>query len=148
MHSKMIDIITEDVQQLFRLRAEDLFDLKVDYGLAYLDRHFAHDPATASAMKKHPKFWLWWRELWAERDRKLMTMCEAKTYWVKYLYPIGKEIKLDNGDSFQHKGIETIYWSETWNFYRRYHSPSRIEFYPNMVLINECLGQDKEFSTL
>lgn len=140
MQTKMIDIITADVERVLRLRAEDLFDLKLEYGIAYLHRRFELDTDIATALQNHPKFWLWWRELWAERDRKLLAMCEPHEFYLRYVYPVGKEVTLESGDSFQHKGVTGIMWDEVWDFYSKYHRPEKIPFYPNYVLVSECLG--------
>ena len=144
----MIDIITADAVKLFVLDEVELFNLKVDVGLAYLRKRFETQPHVADALKDHPKFWLWWRELWAERDRKLLSTCEHREFFVAYLHPTGKVMTLPGGDSYQPKGYTYIPVSDVWEFYTKYNKPERIQFYPNDVLINECLASRTEFITI
>lgn len=139
MSPRMIDIITADACKIFDLEEEYLFELKVDNGINYLSKRFEHDPQLAEALKSNAKFWTWWRELWAERDRKLLTMCVRNSFAIIYRHPIGKSIKLRNGDFIENTALTHIAISDACYFYTKYHTPDQIQFYPNYVLINECL---------
>lgn len=139
MTPKMIDIITADACRFFDLDDEYIFELKVDYGVNYLHKRFAHDPQLAEALKSNAKFWTWWRELWAERDRALLSMCVKQSFIIVYRHPIGKSTKLRNGDYVENIAVTHIALADACYFYTTYHTPERIPFYPNYVLINECL---------
>jgi hypothetical protein len=144
MERKVIEVIERDVCKFFNIDEESLFMLKVEHGVEYLGRRFSLDPDMAEKLKAHPHFWAWWTELWAERDKQLLSKCERATSLffgpqIIYTFPVGKEIKLANGDSFTQTETRRIPMGETWDFYKKYHGPERVKFYPNYVLINECL---------
>jgi hypothetical protein len=122
MNTRLIDIVTEDVQKLFGFSETDLFNLKVDVGLQYLEQRFEHDPNIGKLLSTHPAFWLWWRERWAERDREIIRKVSGK--------PVPR------ANSF------------LWNWYARHHSAENISFYPNYVLINQCLGEREALKNL
>src|SRR5688572_25301066 len=101
MEAKLIDVITNDTIRLYGLNEEALFFLKTDYAKLYLQERFAQDPHIVDALLKHPAFWTWWRELWADRDRNLLKRSAFREYGFTYTYPIGKFVELPNGDGYQ-----------------------------------------------
>ena len=141
MTPQLIDVITNDTQERFALDTEELFFLKADYGKQYLDTRFEYEPQIAKALLKAPSFWLWWRELWAERDRKLLNSCVRYPWGIRYTYPVGKTIELANGDSYTPTQSTVIEHDEVWKFYTTYHHWRKIQFYPNYQLINACVKE-------
>lgn len=140
MNEAMVKIITADISNLINIEEESLFELKVDYGVAFLEKRFPQNKDIVDALKAHAQFWKWWTELWAERDRKLLSMCTRRQYHIAYTFPIGREIKLAGGDSYVPTETMHITYSDVWDFYCKYHRPERVEFFPNLVLINTCLA--------
>lgn len=142
MHKRIIDIITKDVSNLLRLDEDDLFDLKVTVGLQYLELYFEHDPNIGKMLSTHAKFWLWWCELWAQRDRELLKLCERKAWGIAYRYKL-KEVVLKDGNKFTPIQIVPILARDVWSFYTNHHNAARIKFYPNYVLISACMKENK-----
>lgn len=141
MSPMMIDVITEDVSRLFKLDEEELFFLKAEYGKNYLDVRFENEIKIAETLVKAPAFWLWWRELWAERDRKLLNSCQRRPWGFQYTYPTGKPCELPGGDSYTPTETIIIEPHEVWNFYKAHHHWRKIQYYPNYQLINACLNE-------
>jgi hypothetical protein len=133
MHPKIIDIVTADVSRLFDLDEAALFNLKLEYGLRYLDDRFANDPHLKKALSSHAEFWLWWRQLWAERDRELLKRCSAKSYGIELV---------TESDYSSYGGkmamVKPILHSQVWEFYEDFNYWSRVKLYPNNVLISAC----------
>jgi hypothetical protein len=141
MHTKLIEIITQDVTRLFQLNGEDLFDLKLEYGMKYIDDRY---PATecwrepndiAQALKNSPIFWNWWLQLWATRDRHLMKHCEAKQYGVSYSF----QSNCVKGNATLMVSRKLIH-DDLWDFYQDFHYWRKVQFYPNEVLISQCMA--------
>lgn len=141
MRAKLIDIITQDASKLFRLNEEDLFNLKVDYGLRYLEERFEHDPNIGKMLSSHTNFWTWWREMWAWRDKQLLKNCERKVWGIAYAhYPVLKHTtQVFRLKDRNFKQVMPIMERDTWNFYQDFHRPDKITYYPNYVLINSCI---------
>ncbi|MFD0997711.1 hypothetical protein ACFQ21_00265 [Ohtaekwangia kribbensis] len=126
--------IDKNVQCMFNITEEELFFLRLDNGIAYLNKRFEYQPDIVEALKNHSKFWKWWNDLWTERDKNMLENCERRmdgiVLTVKERQPIGicviDQKWIDLKDSFE--------------FYSKYHKPERIKFYPNHVLIDECVN--------
>lgn len=133
MHTKMIDIITADACRRFNLDADEVFTLKVEYGLKFIDDRFQDTPEVAEALKGTVEFWNWWRERWAHRDRELMSRCEDKFFGFNYTY-------LMNGYVGTQRMQETkrIYHDEVWEFYTDFHYWRKVQYYPNTELVSKC----------
>lgn len=144
MEARMIDVITNDTIRFFKLDEEQLFDLKIDYATCYLEERFASDPHIVDALLKHPAFWLWWRELWAERDRNLLQRCAFRSHGILYTFPIGKYVELANGDGYQPTETVIVYNDDVFKFYKTYHWWKKIQLYPNYQLIHTCLGEKRD----
>jgi len=144
MEAKMIDVITNDTIKFFRLDEQDLFYLKIDFATSYLQERFGSDRHIVAALLKHPAFWMWWNELWAERDRNIITRSRFRPHGVIYTYPIGKYVELPNGDGYQPSETDIIPFADVWTFYERAHSWKRIQLYPNYQLIHTCMGEKSD----
>lgn len=138
MLTKEIDTITEDVEKLFRFNTADLFFLKVDTGKKYLEERVP-DAEIRGALEHHPKFWHWWNELWAERDRRLLSLCVEVAGVIWFRAPVASL----HPTKAQCSVVTPIPKSDQWDFYKKYHRPQNIKFYPNLVLINECMGKNE-----
>lgn len=136
MHAKLIDIITEDVIRLFELDRDALYNLRLEYGLQYLDIRFEHDPAIGKAMSTYANFWNWWVELWAQRDRELMKYCKEQPWGISYRRYLPEYT------------VKVIRMADRWQWYQQYHKPERIKFYPNQLLVSSCMAElrRKQFS--
>jgi len=148
MLAKTIEIVTQDVTRLFQLNSDELFELKLDYGLKYIKDRYPSDirwgePEIAQALKKSELFWNWWIDLWAHRDRLLMNKCERKIYaqhngeceyGVNYTF-------LLNGYMGQQRMQETrvLAPDDLWDFYQDYHYWRKVTLYPSEVLIGACI---------
>lgn len=140
MEKRMVEVITRDIAELFSFTEEELFFLKAEHGAAYLNAKFTTDQSDITdALKRNPQFWAWWAQMWAERDRLLLSRCERRPMLIKYTFPIGKERKVGLNDSYIPSETIHISIEDTWEFYKKYHSPGRIKYYPNYVLIRECI---------
>jgi hypothetical protein len=143
MDAKQIDLITAEVTKFFDIDEAALFNLKVDNGISYLKQYFAHDPSLIDPLKNHAEFWLWWRELWAQRDLKILQSCEKKAWGFLHRIAVGKTIKLENGGEFTPTDTVKIVHQDVWTFYNAYHHPRNVKFFPNYILINKCVAQVK-----
>jgi hypothetical protein len=152
MSNKRIDETRDLVVRLFGFEVDQLTELVIDNGLAYLDIHYPTDNDIRSALSKHPKFWTWFRELWAERDRKILACCHRCSGHIRYEYPITAQRASPIGGGYEHNQVlvsTPIPLCEAWDFYTKYHKPARIEYFPNYVLIDECLTEtSNNLSTL
>lgn len=133
MHPKLIEIVTEDVSKLFRLESQWLFELKLEYGMKYIEERYKHEPHIAEGLRNSPLFWHWWRELWAKRDRQLMKACERKAYGVIYTYYQNGYI----GSCGTRQ--RNVFHEELQELYEDYHYWTRVVFYPNPVMIEACI---------
>ncbi len=121
MDTRLIDTITSDTVKFFDLNAEAVFTLKVEYGCSYLESAFKDDPELIDALRAHPAFWMWWRELWAERDRELMIKTKKGNFGFAYLPGMT---------------IRVIFQKHMWTFYEDYHDWRNVKQYPNTVMMN------------
>lgn len=144
MDTRMIDVITSDTIKFFRLDPEELMFLKIDSAQEYLKERFGQEPQIIEALFKHEAFWLWWRELWAQRDKELTSRCTFHSYGIHYSYPIAKYVTLPNGDGYQPSETQLIEYSDAWLFYERVHSWKRLKVYPNYQLIHHCMGEKSD----
>lgn len=139
MTIEQIEDITREAIKVFNLNEDAVFNMKVDNGLRYLDERFANDHLVRDPLKSHAEFWLWWRDLWAQRDLKLIGMCEPKLYGFRYTFPIGKPIKTAKGEVFTPTDSISVLNHEVWDLYKSFHHPRNVNFYPNHILIQSCL---------
>ena len=133
MHTKIIDIITSDACRFFNLDEDAVFHLKIEYGIKYLENRFSDDPDMCDALKHHAAFWLWWRQLWAERDRQLMKRCEHKYYGFNYSFPLNSY-----RGNVPMQETRRVFTDETWDFYEEFHYWHKVKLYPNEVMIKCC----------
>lgn len=133
MHAKIIDIIEGDVIRFLNLDEQAVFDLKIEYGLKYLNNRFGDDPEMEAALKSHAAFWLWWRELWAERDRAILKRTERKTYGFNYTYNLNARM-----GTFPLTETKRVFFDDVWEFYEDFHYWSKVKLYPNEVMIKCC----------
>jgi hypothetical protein len=144
MNAEKINLISKEVAKFFDLDDTALFNLKVDNGLKYLEQHFSQDPELVNPLRDHPDFWLWWRELWAQRDSRLIAMCERKFYGYLYTFPIGKEVVLPGGKSYTPTDSTRVFNDNVWDFYKAFHHPRNVKFYPNHILISNCMQAEQQ----
>lgn len=129
MHPRLITIIEKDTCQLLKLDGESVFNLKVEYAMAYLEARF--ELPVVKEMASKSQFWLWWRELWAQRDRQLMKGSVVKPWGVNYTYSLGWRQFPDYTET------KIILYDKAWDWYKEYHDWRGIKYYPNQVLMNE-----------
>lgn len=140
MTPQLIDIITNDIIRLLELDEGEVFFLKAEFGQKYLSHRFQDDPEICEKLHDHPAFWLWWRELWADRDRHFMKMVKViPPHGIWYTYPVGKPKELPNNDSYQPVNTVFIPGEDVWKFYKNFHNWKMIKFYPNYQLIHTCM---------
>ena len=69
IHSKNLSSRnTASIQQLTGLSDEDLFFMKVDTGVKFLELQCRNDAYGIQQMKDNAFFWSWWINLWHQRD--------------------------------------------------------------------------------
>jgi hypothetical protein len=139
--------IDKHVQCMFNITEEELFFLRLDNGIAYLNKRFEHQPDIVEALKNHSKFWKWWNDLWAERDKNMLENCQKRDNGIlltikqvrKNAEVIigGKSLGMGTVSSTKQQLIDI---DDAFEFYSKYHRPERIKFYPNHVLIDECVN--------
>lgn len=130
MHPKLIDIITADVCRVFYLREEAVFELKVEYGMKFIEDRFEDSPEVAEALKSMPEFWNWWRERWAHRDREMMKRCEPKFFGFNYTFLLNGYIGTQ-----RMQDTRRIFHEDVWEFYEDFHYWRKVDYYPNTELV-------------
>jgi len=129
MHPKIINVIERDVCELLRLDADAVFNLKVEYAVAYLEGRF--ESHIVKELMNNSRFWMWWRELWAQRDRNFMKEVTVKRWGLSYTY------SLNWRDFPDYTETKNILYKGAWDFYKEFHNWKGIKYYPNQVLMNE-----------
>lgn len=133
MHPKLIEIITKDAQQLFGINEAEMFELKMLYGSRYISDRYKDEPEVAAALRHSSKFWDWWLQLWARRDRDIMKSTVRTSWGLRHTY-------LDlNGDEC----IMKVNNNSLGVFYKASHFWKKVQFYPNPVMIESCIQEEQ-----
>ncbi len=133
-NTKVIEIIEQEMCDLFRISADDMFEFKIDCGYAYLKKRFTKYPELQQTLAYSPVFWKWFIMIWTNRDRSLLYKCQVKKWGVKYSAPI--KIKKEVWH------ISNSYtWDKTEELYKQFHKINSInmKLTPNSIVINRAL---------
>ena len=130
MTTEALDQITKEVTEFFGLNPEELYWFKIENGLKYLNHHFGNDLELEDGLKGHQEFWRWWRELWADRDKELLSRTERKVYGFNYAKP------LDRNKNYT--DTKRVLHAHAWEFYQEFHYWRSIQFRPTFLLISQC----------
>jgi hypothetical protein len=133
MHNKLIEIITKDAQSFFGINEAEMFELKMDYGDRYIKERYQEEPEIATALRHSSKFWEWWIQLWARRDRDLLRRTRRTVYGLVHTYV----------DLNGHECNMPVRSNSIAVFYRASHFWGKVQFYPNQVMIEACVQEQK-----
>lgn len=138
MNPKVVSIIESDMCDLFRITPKEMFDLKLEYGINYLENKYNETPDLRNALAHSQAFWTWFRMIWANTDRRLLNNIKVTKWGISYSMP-----HKQSGEVWTLSKRFT--WKEVMELYRFYH---KIDVYsafrPNSIIINKALQELEE----
>jgi len=133
-NSKVIEIIEQEMCDLFRIPADEMFEFKLDCGQKYLKKRFEEYPEMRQTLAHSEVFWKWFRMIWTNRDRNLLYKCKVKKWGIVYANPVNVKNE-----------VWTLSRNHTWNevaaLYKDFHESNAVnmELRPNSIVINRAL---------
>lgn len=116
MKQQIIDIIETEVAEKLRLDKADVMWLKIEYGVEFLHNYLEAGDPLIEQLKQSKAFWNWWRAVWANRDKYLMSNTgEPKKLGFIYLQPV-----TGMADEGWCRG-RMIMWEQSQRFYEIFH---------------------------